>query len=160
MPKPITPTQVKTFDAAVARYGPIVKGKWLNEHKWMTIFKVPQTIAKALLNRATNKNTNYIYCNLDLVEPLLKSFNLIIANNLISELKTFDGCFCIRAVRGSTALSSHSYGLAIDINADDNKLGSTPLIPANLVRCFKDSGFSWGGDFKRLDGMHFSYCWE
>jgi hypothetical protein len=79
------------------------------------------------------------------------------------ELETMDGCFNIRMVRGDFVMSAHSYGLAIDINAAKNKLGQTSggfFDLPEFVKCFKDQGFDWGGEFTRPDPMHFSYCWE
>ncbi len=80
---------------------------------------------------------------------------------LTSELVTLDGCWNIRPVRGSSLLSTHAYGVAIDLNVATNKLGEKPTLSAAFVKCFTDQGFNWGGLFKdRVDGQHFSYAWE
>lgn len=96
-----------------------------------------------------------IYCNKDMVIPLSKALVNIIDRNLSSEIKTFDGCFNIRKIKGSVSQSLHSWGLAIDINASYNQMGKIPMISNELVKCFTDAGFDWGGNFKRKDGMHF-----
>lgn len=149
-----------TFKNAELRYGKIVDGKWADEAKWLVTYNVPQEISNVLINSATNKPTSKIYCNKDLLPVLDQAFKNIINRNLVNELKTFDGCFCIRQVRGANSPSTHSYALAIDINKKENELNCIPKLSKELVACFTDAGFDWGGNFSRQDGMHFSYAWE
>jgi hypothetical protein len=120
------------------------------ENKWMTLWDVPSDI-----NTAIPVIPNKIYCNKDLVTPLEKAFRNIIYRNLTKEIKTWDGCFNIRLKRGLNSLSLHSWAIAIDINAAWNGLGKIPTMSKELVQCFVDAGFEWGGNWTRLDGMHF-----
>ena len=96
-----------------------------------------------------------VYCNRDLVQPLLRAFENLRDANLADEIRTWDGCFNIRSKRVNQSLSLHSWGLAIDINASWNQLGKTPTLPANVVLCFLEAGFEWGGTWDVPDGMHF-----
>lgn len=97
-----------------------------------------------------------IYCNKDLVGPLQQAFENLIATGYVSELKTWDGCFNIRKKRGLSSMSLHSWAIAVDVNAFENGLGKTPKLSPGFVKCFKDAGFDWGGDWTtRKDGMHF-----
>lgn len=96
-----------------------------------------------------------LYCNKDLIEPLSKAFKSLIDTGAVKYIKTFDGCFNIRKKRGLNSMSLHSWAIAIDINAFENGLGQQPKLPAIVVNCFKNAGFDWGGEWKRLDGMHF-----
>lgn len=98
-----------------------------------------------------------LYCNRDMVEPLGEAFANLIDRGFIDELKTFDGCFNIRKMRGLTSQSLHSWGIAIDVNAAWNGLGKKPTLSAGFVKCFTDAGFDWGGNWtgSRCDGMHF-----
>ena len=82
-------------------------------------------------------------------------------------LRSFDGCFCFRSVRGNpNRLSMHSFGIAVDLNAHDNPLGvrvdgatDNPYIFHSqhpVVLAFQREGWWWGGDFaNRADSMHF-----
>jgi hypothetical protein len=129
----------------------------------MVLFDVPQDIAAVWVNAVNGRGmpTRRIYCNLDLVDPLRLALDNIREAGLISELKTFDGCFDIRAVRQSSGrVSTHAYGLAIDLNAAENRLGAEPALTPEFVQCWESAGFDWGGRFSRVDGMHFSYAWE
>ena len=95
-----------------------------------------------------------IYCNRDMVEPLSKAFKALIDTGHVKELKTWDGCFNIRKKRGSSTMSLHSWGVAIDVNAAWNCFGCKPQLSAGFVKCFTDNGFDWGGTWSKPDGMH------
>ena len=85
------------------------------------------------------------------------------------------GCFNYRTMRSNSAkLSYHSFGAAFDLNPRDNLArkydrGTAPApwsaewleiwpdgLPPDVVRAFKEAGFSWGGDWATfVDPMHF-----
>lgn len=98
---------------------------------------------------------NKLYCNKTLVAPLTKAFENIVSRGLVEQVRTWDGCFNIRNKRANTTYSLHSWGLAIDINAAWNGFNKPVTMSKELVQCFKDAGFDWGGDWKTKDGMHF-----
>lgn len=117
--------------------------------KFMTMWDVPSELEIGVIPRR-------IYCNVDLVLPLSNVFKSLIETGHVKELKTWDGCFNIRLVRGSaTIMSLHSWGIAVDVNAFENQLKQVPKLSDGFVQCFKQSGFNWGGDFSRPDGQHF-----
>lgn len=163
-PAPEEPKEVKpmytpgSMKDAISRYGEIKDSKWMDEGKWMVVFRVPEDIAIHWINSATGQPTRKIYCNRDLVAPLTAALSNLKDRGLLQELKTFDGCFMIRDIRGVPGKpSTHSYGLAIDLNAKENGLGKEPKLSPEFVTCFKDAGFVWGGGFTRKDGMHFQF---
>jgi hypothetical protein len=99
---------------------------------------------------------NKIYCNKRMVQPLTTAFTNIINRGLVDQVRTWDGCFNIRKSKGSTSRSLHSWGLAIDINAEWNGYNKPVTMSKELVDCFKDTDmFDWGGDWHIKDGMHF-----
>jgi peptidoglycan L-alanyl-D-glutamate endopeptidase CwlK len=82
------------------------------------------------------------------------------------------GTFNWRMIKGTNRPSTHSYGIAIDINTnfsnywqwdnkttDENK--SVPnyvnRIPWEIVAIFEKHGFIWGGKWYHYDTMHFEY---
>lgn len=68
--------------------------------------------------------------------------------------------FACRSIRGSDQPSNHSWGLAPDINAPNNPMGSTLRtdMPAWMPRMWEACGFRWGGRYKtRPDAMHYEY---
>jgi len=63
-----------------------------------------------------------------------------------------------RAMRGSSRISMHSYGCAIDLDPDHNAMGNAhPAMDPRVVAAFKSEGWTWGGDWSpgSRDGMHF-----
>jgi len=70
------------------------------------------------------------------------------------------GSLCVRRIRGTAnRLSTHSYGLALDLNIDghlDNFTdGKTQLGLTILADFFHEEGWVWGAGFNREDSMHF-----
>ena len=60
-------------------------------------------------------------------------------------IKTFDGCYNKRVQRGGTKASTHSWAIAVDLNAATNGLGHTPNQSQALVKCFTKRGWRWVG---------------
>ena len=95
------------------------------------------------------------------------------------------GTYNCRVVAGTTALSAHGFGIAIDIalkhssywrwflgkpagktggTADVKSAGKPAAlaryrnaIPMEIVRIFERHGFIWGGKWRHFDTMHFEY---
>lgn len=149
-----------TLQDAVLKYGAIQNGIWPQESDWCVFAMSPPELT--WINSATGKKVSHIYCNRDIKDPLEKALQNVVQRGLNDELKTFDGCFQIRCVRGCpNDLSTHAYALGIDVNAAENVLGSQGNMSPELVACFTDEGFNWGGNFQtRKDPMHFSRGWE
>lgn len=131
-----------TSKECFARYGDPVK------EKNMIVWTVPSGLFIPIIPAR-------IYCNNDLITPLSHAFKNIIDRKLTNQIKTWDGCFNIRKKKGGVSQSLHSWGLAIDINAAWNAFGKEPTMSAELVKCFTDAGFDWGGNWATKDGMHF-----
>jgi len=78
------------------------------------------------------------------------------------------GSFYWRQVAGSSRLSSHSFGIAIDIGTAEADYWQWNLkregviryanrIPSEIVAIFESEGFIWGGKWYHFDTMHFEY---
>jgi hypothetical protein len=119
-----------------------------HEKHFMVMWDVPSELEIGVIPKR-------LYCNKVMVEPLTRAFKNLIETGHVSELKTWDGCFNIRNVRGRTSPSLHSWGVAIDVNAAWNGLGKAPTLTSGFIKCFTDAGFDWGGLWGRPDGMHF-----
>lgn len=134
------------------------------EAKHMVMWDVPNNITKAIPVMPRR-----LYINKVFITPLENALRSLVITGYASELKTWDGLYNNRPIRGyetkyknaatnelkAKYLSVHSWGCAIDVNAATNGLGKKPTLSKGFVKCFKDNGFIWGGDFTRADGMHF-----
>jgi hypothetical protein len=74
--------------------------------------------------------------------------------------QNYSGAFNYRLMRGGSRLSMHSYGCAIDLDAEHNGFGQQPKPPGftrihPVVRAFEQAGWVWGGHWSKPDPMHF-----
>lgn len=153
----------ESMEEAEKRYGKIAKKadgtfRWIDEIKWMKLVEMP-SVMRNVLNTRNGKPVTTIYCNKDMERQLITTIELLHMRKLLNEIKTYDGCFNMRYVRGFPGqMSTHSYGLAIDFNAAQNPLGGKSAWSKEFVDTWKEMGFVWGGDFKsRSDAQHFQF---
>lgn len=85
---------------------------------------------------------------------------------LLKYLKDPAGTFYWRNIVDTNRLSTHSFGIAIDINSAYSDYwewsadGGTKYrnqIPMEIVKIFEKYGFIWGGKWYHYDTMHFEY---
>jgi hypothetical protein len=108
--------------------------------------KVAESLYTAL------ENVSYLYSEPDIIKH---GFHL------------FGGSLNVRKIRGGNRWSTHSWGIAIDIDPARNGL-NTPWNKAYLgkpecrdfVDCFKQEGWYSLGLEKNFDAMHFQACWR
>jgi len=97
-----------------------------------------------------------IYCNKLLYPKFIEALGLVIFIGIEDQIKTFDGCYNVRPIRGYTDIwSLHSWAIAIDINAKTNPMGVKGDMTEELGSCFTSCGFDWGRSFRRKDSQHF-----
>jgi hypothetical protein len=106
-------------------------------------------------------------CHKKVADSLLRVFERILAHfGSVEEVKQarlhlFGGCFNFRAIKGSTRLSTHSWGAGLDLDPERNGLGmkhdeAKGMMPLAVVAIFEEEGWKWGGRFlSRPDCMHF-----
>ena len=99
-------------------------------------------------------------CHTLVVPRFQAAFGKLAERGLSKTLKTFDGCFNPRNMRGSDNWSTHSWAIAIDLDAPWNRFGQTSFqMSEQIAQCFEEEGFIWGGRWHlRPDAMHFQYC--
>jgi hypothetical protein len=121
----------------------------VDPHRYVKIHKLAEPYVREAMRRATEICPDY-------------------------KIKKF-ACFNYRLMRSSNRLSYHSWGIAMDINPDENpalrykRPEDKPVpfsdewweirpdaMPKSFVDAIKSVGFSWGGDWKTFaDDMHF-----
>jgi len=107
-----------------------------------------------------SKLVTNLYCHMKWKGFIPDVFATIEREGLRGETKTFGGCFNFRAKRTSGKLSTHSWGIAIDLNPETNQQGISGDMDVGVVEIFRQFGFKWGGDWsgKDKDPMHFQFC--
>lgn len=100
-----------------------------------------------------------------MLQPAIDSLRRVFENveradpDLYARINTA-GALCVRRIRGTqNRLSTHSYGLAVDLNIDGRLDtlgdGKTQLGLTILADFFNAEGWVWGAAFGREDSMHF-----
>jgi|SRR5579884_850547 hypothetical protein len=107
-----------------------------------------------------SRTVNSMTCHKLLVNTFDDVFKRIQDAGLQSNLTSFGGCFSFRPQRTGTKLSTHAWGIAIDLDPESNEQGTAGNMNMDIITIFRDAGFEWGGDWQgRLrDPMHFQFC--
>jgi hypothetical protein len=72
-------------------------------------------------------------------------------------MNLYGGGYNFRLMRGSTRLSMHSWGCAVDFDPARNGFGDATPNFANypaVLDAFAAEGWTWGGKWMKSDGMH------
>jgi hypothetical protein len=127
------------------------------EIRFMARIALPSQIRSAIGN---SEKVRSIRCHRLLAASFESIFAEFCAHNLADYVHSIDGCFVFRPKRSGSGLSTHSWGIAIDINAANNIQGSAGDMNCEIIEIFKAEGFTWGGNWKGLnrDPMHFQFC--
>ncbi|OGT53956.1 MAG: hypothetical protein A3E84_00465 [Gammaproteobacteria bacterium RIFCSPHIGHO2_12_FULL_42_13] len=132
----------------------------------VTIYWMPKVFGKRYPLRVTaingiDKKLQHISSELEKLPPAYLKF---VTNPA--------GAFYWRNVSHENYLSTHSFGIAVDINShytnywlwDHEKshkpvseLGHHNQVPQRIVEIFEKEGFFWGGRWRFYDTMHFEY---
>lgn len=85
--------------------------------------------------------------------------------SVLRHVSRYSGSYNYRPIRGSSRLSCHAFGAAIDFDAEHLPMTHSPvsasIMPQEVVDAFKSVGAFWGGDYRsRRDPMHFQFAHE
>lgn len=140
---------VGTFSDAVGvyNYTPIGGGRVAPDPAWVTSHIITEAVP--ILGSVT--------CNRYMMPQLKSALAEIQSAGLADEINPgeYAGCYYPRFIAGSTTLSNHSFGLALDLNVPGNQRGTVGEMDRAVVSIFKRWGFAWGGDWTYTDPMHF-----
>jgi hypothetical protein len=98
-----------------------------------------------------------VTCNKLIFPQLRAALEEIVARGLSDEIHPgeYAGCYYPRFIAGTTQLSNHSFGLALDLNVPGNQRGTVGEMDRTVVSIFESWGFTWGGRWRYTDPMHF-----
>jgi hypothetical protein len=95
-------------------------------------------------------------CHRKAVENFQFAFEELAMAGLQDECRNYGGIFNQRRTRGGSKPSTHSWGIAIDLEPLRYPLRSTKRMPEQVVAIWRAAGFAYGGDWRsRPDPMHF-----
>ena len=98
-----------------------------------------------------------IRCHSKVAPALERALADLAARKLGHLVNTFDGCFTPRHMGWDPRRphSRHSWGIAVDLNARLVPFGSRARQDPRLIAAFGRQGFTWGGEWREPDPMHF-----
>ncbi|GAB3774817.1 hypothetical protein FB382_003952 [Nocardioides ginsengisegetis] len=98
-----------------------------------------------------------VTCNRLLFPQLTAALNEVVDQGLADKIHPdeYAGCYYPRFIAGTTTLSNHSFGLALDLNVPGNQRGTVGEMDRQVVAIFEKWGFTWGGRWHYTDPMHF-----
>jgi hypothetical protein len=148
-----------TTRQAIAKYG-----KPNQQGSYLTTIKLPYPMRLAW---DTKTKVTKMRCHKLVAEDFIGVFNDLLEHygyDKIVELgiDLFGGCFNFRAMRGGSDYSRHSWGIAIDLDPERNKLKETSNTARfarpeykPMIDIFYRHGFISLGREKNYDWMHF-----
>lgn len=141
-------------------FGYIAKDHTL-EPSWQSDFLVRITLPFPLIVSWDHSQTvTAITCHRLLATVFSTVFDRIQSGGLQNRVTSFGGCFAFRPQRTGAKLSTHAWGIAIDLNPETNEQGTNGNTDPAVIEIFRGAGFKWGGDWmgKTRDPMHFQFC--
>lgn len=162
VPPPINPPY--ELDEIMLTFGDIfnyvnqdgsIKRSW--EEGQMGFADIPFTIP---FSSYSDIKVGKIYCHKKLISTFTKVFQVIYEKNLHRHIHSYGGCYVYRNKNNQTHLSTHCWGIAIDLNPHTNAPGTRGDMNSEIVRVFQSHGFEWGGSWKKKyrNPMHFQWC--
>ncbi|MCP4599172.1 MAG: M15 family metallopeptidase [Proteobacteria bacterium] len=165
-PKNWSPSPPVNFDPGRIRYEPFFKKMYGNSSrevraKLKPVIWLPGVSGKKILMTSTNR-----------VDEKMRSVSkeiLRLPHKVVRKVSQVSGTFVWRTIEGCKRLSTHSFGIAIDIGGQYadywrwTKPGPNGIyryknqIPLEVVKIFERHGFIWGGKWYHFDTMHFEY---
>ena len=98
-----------------------------------------------------------VTCHKVMLPQLRAALKDIVDSGLADRIHSgeYAGCYYPRFIAGTTSLSNHAFGIAVDLNVPGNQRGTVGQMDRTVVAIFKRWGFAWGGDWRYTDPMHF-----
>ncbi len=109
------------------------------------------------LRNGHGRSIKLIPCHAGIADQLEAVLVELRDNALTHLINSFDGCWVTRHMSWDPdrALSHHSWGIAVDVNARRFPYGSKDKQDSRLIGAFRRHGFEYGGHWSTPDAMHF-----
>jgi hypothetical protein len=163
-PTPVALVPPRGLDEICATFGDIfgyIAADHTLDSRWQTEFLARVMLPfPVTLSWDHSQTVRAIACHKLLANAFSGVFDRIQSSGLQTKITSFGGCFSFRSQRTGTKLSTHAWGIAIDLNPETNAQGTAGDMDQELISIFRVAGFKWGGDWegKTRDPMHFQFC--
>jgi hypothetical protein len=151
------------FPQLIAAYGdprPYVDDKAAWERKTLVTLPLPVPLPYAYVQSAevTRLRAHTLVASL-----MVEALTTCLVAGVPRDRLVYGGVYAWRPIRGGVRLSTHAWGVALDLDPARNPLGrpwrpTADMLPATVIDVFEGLGFCWGGRFERPDAQHFQLC--
>lgn len=148
------------FPQLIATYGdprPFVNDKPGWEAQTLVTIPLPTPLPYAYVQ---STDITKIRAHTLVASQFVSAFTACLSAGVPRDRLIYGGIYAWRAVRGQTRLSTHTWGIAVDLDPGKNPLGQhwragVGMLPETIIDVFRTHGFVWGGDWSRPDPQHF-----
>lgn len=100
-----------------------------------------------------------VRCHRRVIEPLRRALEAVESSGVEDAVNpgAFAGCFNARGISPGSALSRHSWGIALDLNVTGDPRGRDVSFASELVDAMRKEGFRSGADWLVPDPAHFEF---
>jgi len=165
-PKTLPPEPIINFDPGRVRYEPFFKKMYgSTKEEVQSKLRTIQWMPGVSHQRIQMTSVNNVHKKIQRVSQEL----LLLSKPIRDVVPKASGTFVWRKIKNTNRLSTHSFGIAIDVGvkhssywlwSKPNKRGLYTFrnkIPLEVVAIFEKHGFIWGGKWYHFDSMHFEY---
>jgi len=154
----------KGFNEIIRVFGdplPYVQNKQAWEDKILITKKLPHGIPYAGDPKIT---ITKIRTHFLLIDEFIDAIEECLDLGVPPDRLVYGGIYSYRLKRGMSKISTHTFGIAIDIDPARNPLGKqwagckSDMMHPLIIKNFEKRGFVWGGRWKRPDPMHFQFA--
>ena len=132
-----------------------ISPRW--EEKIIGYVKLPAPLS---LSWAPSQRATRLKCHHLLVPHFARALKMAFDDPTVwASIGDTGGIYAWRSMRAGKALSTHAWGIAIDLDVADNEQGAVGEMHPRLIEMFESCGFLWGGTFggRARDPMHFQF---
>lgn len=153
----------QSYDDLIQDYGdptPFIRRDGTIRPEWEETILIPIQLPQPIpLSWNLTQRVRWIRAHRRIADRLESFFGRLAHAGLWTLIQDYCGCYYWRPQRGNShKLSTHCWGLALDLNALECPLGGDPSrMPRQIVEAFEADGWFWGGRWSRPDPMHFQF---
>lgn len=140
---------------------PYIQNKPAWERKILQVKRLPYKIPYA---GDPNISITRIRAHRLIVDDFVEAIEECLDLGVPPDRLAYGGIYNFRLKRRSRFISTHTWGIAIDIDPARNPMGKawagyqSDMMHPLIIKVFKRRGFQWGGRWKRPDCMHWQYA--
>ena len=133
-----------------------------NKGEWERRVLATRNLVKPLRYAYGAVAVDRVRAHLWVVGHLADTLMLCLIDGVPVERLHYGGCYSWRPKRTNSELSTHTWGIAVDLEPAANPMGKPwvddgAMLHPTIVKVFLDMGWTWGNDFPTHDVMHWQW---